>query len=54
MLVDGKWTADWNPVQAKDEKGRFVRQISSFRHWVTPSGEPGPTGDGGFDAEPGR
>ena len=54
MLVDGKWTADWQPVQAKDEKGGFVRQISSFRNWVTPDGRPGPTGTGGFAAEAGR
>lgn len=31
MLIDGKWTQDWQPVQAKDEKGGFVRQVSSFR-----------------------
>lgn len=54
MLVDGKWTADWHPVQAKDEKGGFVRQVSGFRNWVTPDGAPGPTGEGGFAAEPGR
>lgn len=54
MLVDGKWTTDWHPVQAKDEKGGFVRQISSFRNWVTPDGAPGPTGTGGFEAEAGR
>ena len=54
MLVDGKWTADWHPVQAKDAKGGFVRQVSGFRHWVTPDGAPGPTGDGGFAAETGR
>ena len=41
MLVNGKWTADWHPVQAKDAKGGFVRQTSSFRHWVTPDGSPG-------------
>lgn len=38
MLVNGKWTSDWPPVQAKDEKGGFVRQTSSFRNWVTPDG----------------
>ena len=38
MLVDGKWTADRHPVQAKDENGGFVRQSSSFRNWVTPEG----------------
>ncbi|MGE3290030.1 MAG: glutathione S-transferase family protein [Geminicoccaceae bacterium] len=54
MLVNGRWAADWDPVQAKDAKGGFVRQVSSFRHWVTPDGSPGPTGEGGFPAEAGR
>ncbi len=54
MLVDGKWTADWHPVQATDAKGGFVRQISGFRNWITPDGNAGPTGDGGFKAEAGR
>ena len=54
MLVDGKWMENWQPVQATDEKGGFVRQISSFRNWVTPDGSAGPTGIGGFKAEAGR
>ncbi len=54
MLVDGKWSANWDPVQAKDAKGGFVRQISSFRNFVTPDGGAGPTGSGGFKAEAGR
>ena len=54
MLVDGKWTTDWQPVQAKDEKGGFVRQTSSFRNWITPDGSVGATGVGGFKAEAGR
>ncbi|MCA8882099.1 MAG: glutathione S-transferase C-terminal domain-containing protein [Rhodobacteraceae bacterium] len=54
MLVDGKWIADWQPVQKADAAGRFVRQVSSFRNWITPDGRPGPTGTGGFAAEPGR
>lgn len=54
MLVDGKWTADWHPVQATDAKGGFVRQISGFRNWVTPDGCAGQTGEGGFKAEAGR
>lgn len=54
MLVDGKWMENWTPVQAKDGEGRFVRQISSFRNWITPDGAPGPTGTGGFKAEAGR
>jgi glutathionyl-hydroquinone reductase len=54
MLVDGKWMASWQPVQKADEKGRFVRQTSQFRNWITADGSPGPTGEGGFKAEPGR
>lgn len=54
MLVNGKWTTDWHPVQAKDDQGRFVRQTSSFRNWITRDGTPGPTGVGGFNAEAGR
>ncbi len=54
MLVDGKWSAAWQPVQGTDAKGGFVRQTSSFRHWVTPDGAAGPTGEGGFPAEVGR
>ena len=54
MLVNGKWSADWQPVQATDDKGGFVRQTSSFRNWVTPDGAAGPTGEAGFAAEPGR
>lgn len=54
MLVNGKWSANWHPVQAKDEKGGFVRQQSGFRHWITPDGTAGPTGDNGFKAEAGR
>ncbi len=54
MLVNGKWTAEWHPVQATDTKGGFVRQTSSFRNWVTPDGQPGMTGTGGFPAEPDR
>jgi len=34
--------------------GDFIREASTFRHWVTPDGGPGPSGEGGFAAEPGR
>jgi len=54
MLVEGKWTAEWKPVQKTDEKGGFVRPVSSFRNWVTPDGAAGPTGAAGFAAEAGR
>ncbi|WP_345795419.1 glutathione S-transferase C-terminal domain-containing protein [Vibrio sp. CAU 1672] len=51
MLVNGVWKENWQPVQAQDDQGRFIRQTSSFRHWITPDGTPGPTGHGGFKAE---
>ena len=51
MLVNGKWTGRYHPVQSKDDKGGFVRQDSQFRNWVTDNGRPGPTGEGGFAAE---
>ena len=54
MLMGGKWMENWQPVQKADKDGRFVRQTSSFRNWITPDGSPGPTGEGGFRAEPGR
>ncbi len=54
MLVNGKWASNWHPVQAKDDDGRFIRQTSSFRHWVTPTGDAGPTGEQGFKSEAGR
>ena len=54
MLVDGKWTAEWHPVQATDANGGFVREAATFRNWITPAGTAGPTGTGGFKAEAGR
>lgn len=54
MLVNGKWSANWQPVQAKDNKGGFIRRLSTFRNWVTADGAAGPTGEGGYKAEAGR
>ncbi|MCF4097037.1 glutathione S-transferase family protein [Maritalea mediterranea] len=54
MLIKGEWQGDWHPYQQKDKKGGFVRQESSFRHWITADGAPGPTGEGGFKAEADR
>jgi glutathionyl-hydroquinone reductase len=48
MLVNGKWSAEWHPVQATDKQGGFVRQTSSFRHWISSDGSTG------FAAEPDR
>ncbi len=54
MLIDGKWSADWHPYQKSDESGRFVRQVSSFRTWITRDGDPGPEGQPAVKAEPDR
>lgn len=34
--------------------GEFIRADSSFRNWVTPNGDAGPSGESGFAAESGR
>jgi glutathionyl-hydroquinone reductase len=52
LLVDGTWTDRWYDNSASS--GRFQRQESGFRNWVTADGAPGPTGEGGFKAERGR
>lgn len=54
MLVDGKWQENWQPVQATDNEGRFVRQKSTFTDWITPDGSDGPDGQHAFPAESGR
>jgi putative glutathione S-transferase len=52
MLIDGVWQVQ--PPQRTGRDGRWVRQKTVFHHWITPDGAPGPTGTGGFRAEPGR
>ncbi|MEM8814315.1 MAG: glutathione S-transferase family protein, partial [Pseudomonadota bacterium] len=52
MLVNGEWRDRW--YDTKSSGGRFVRQKQAFRNWIRADGEPGPSGSGGFAAEPGR
>jgi len=52
LLIDGQWHNKWYDTKAT--MGRFVRQDSAFRNWITADGSPGPCGRGGFKAEPGR
>jgi glutathionyl-hydroquinone reductase len=52
LLIDGQWHDRW--YDTKSTGGRFERQQSSFRNWVTADGSPGPSGEGGFPAESGR
>lgn len=52
LLVDGKWVDQWYDTDATD--GKFERSESQFRNWVTADGSAGPSGEGGFKAEPDR
>ncbi|NKB64578.1 MAG: glutathione S-transferase family protein [Gammaproteobacteria bacterium] len=52
QLVEGKWEDVW--YDTTSTKGKFVRKSAAFRNWVTPMGEPGPSGEGGFKAEQDR
>lgn len=52
LLIDGVWRDQW--YDTRKSGGRFVRPRTSFRNWVTVDGAPGPSGEGGFKAEPGR
>ncbi len=52
ILVEGVWH-DTGYGQDKTD-GRFERDASLFRNWVTVDGASGPSGEGGFKAEPGR
>ncbi len=52
LLVDGKWQDKWYDTESTG--GRFERSASRFRHWITPDGAAGPSGDDGFRAESGR
>lgn len=52
LLVDGKWHDRWYDTRASG--GRFVRSEAAFRSWITPDGEPAPSGGADFKAEPGR
>lgn len=52
VLVDGKWHDQWYDTDKSG--GRFERTEAQFRNWITADGAPGPSGEGGFKAEPNR
>ncbi len=52
LLIDGQWHDRWYDTKATE--GRFVRTEAQFRSWITADGSAGPSGDGGFKAEPDR
>ena len=51
-LVDGQWRED--RPGATSTSGRFQRQETRFRDWITADGAPGPGGTRSFKAEAGR
>lgn len=52
LLQDGKWVDQW--YDTKSTGGKFIRSVTQFRNWITPDGQAGPTGKGGFKADSGR
>lgn len=52
LLQHGRWVDQW--YNTKETGGRFVRRAPQFRNWITTDGSAGPSGVGGFKAEPGR
>jgi glutathionyl-hydroquinone reductase len=54
VMIEGKWTTDEAASALSFADGRFQRAPSIIRSWVTADGAPGPTGEGGFKAEPNR
>jgi putative glutathione S-transferase len=52
LLVEGKWQDRW--YDTSKTGGRYKRKESQLRNWVTADGSAGPSGKGGFKAEPNR
>ncbi len=52
MLIEGQWSE--KGYETEKHGGRFLRDASLLRNWVTADGAPGPSGEGGFRAEKGR
>jgi len=52
MLINGELANSW--LDKEIEEGEFKRMESFFRHWITPDGQAGPTGNAGFKAEADR
>jgi putative glutathione S-transferase len=44
----------WQDDVSRTKDGHFIRPTTQFRHWVTPDGSSGPSGEDGFAAESGR
>jgi putative glutathione S-transferase len=53
LVIDGRWHGGDDDFPRLTD-GRYNRHESAFRDWVAADGAPGPTGEGGFEAEAGR
>jgi putative glutathione S-transferase len=51
LLVDGRWSDRWYDT---GESGKFVREVSRWRDWITVDGTAARGRSRGFKAEPGR
>ncbi len=49
LLIEGEWHDRW--YDTSKSEGRFTRNASQFRNWITADGSAGPTGEAGFKAE---
>jgi len=52
LLYKGEWRDEW--YNTKESDGEFVRESAKLRNWVTKTGEAGPSGEAGFNAEDNR
>lgn len=52
LLVNGQWHDQW--YDNKKTGGKFIREDSQYRHWITADGSAGSTGNSGFKAEEDR
>ena len=52
LLIDGQWHDRWYDTESTG--GKFQRDTSKFRNWITKDGSAGPSGEGGFAADSGR
>ena len=51
LLIEGSWHDQWYDTSGD---GRFQREEAGFRDWLDADGGPGPDGQRGHRAEPGR
>ena len=52
-MVDGRYYREGENAPT-DRQGEWHREPSAIRNWITSDGGPGPTGEGGFAADPER